>query len=322
MKAFQTLAFGFALSCLLCLSGCREKDDDDTFPLALAPAGFPVLDGSNSTDPLRTLILCKTLGLDYSWGQWLITNNVWDIFPDLRKLSDADRIHLTTECLKRSNTHGSFMNLIDGKAELIITARGISRDEKEYADGLGVSLTEKPVAKDAFVFAVHADNPVQSLAIKQIQDIYTGRITNWSEVGGADRAIKPYVRNRNSGSQEKMETLVMAGLEMTPLLPELVIHTMLGPYSALESDPDGIFYTPYYYFDTMVRSDRVRMLAVNGRKPDRESITDGSYPYVTEVMAAVRSDIDKTSNAWKLFELLFTPAGQKIVKESGYVPSE
>lgn len=319
MKTFQTLGLCFALSFLLCVSGCGEKDDD-TFRLSIAPAEFPVMDGSNSTDPLRTLILCKTLGLDYKWEQWLITNNVWDIFPDFRKLSDKDRIHLTTKCLKRSNTHGSFVNLIDGKAELIVTARGISRDEKEYADGLGVSLMEKPVAKDAFVFAVHADNPVQSLTIKQIQDIYTGKITNWSEVGGADRAIKPYVRNRNSGSQEKMETLVMSGLEMAPALPELVIHTMLGPYSTLEYDKDGIFYTPYYYFDTMVRSEKVKMLAVNGCKPNKKSITDGSYPYVTEVMASVRSDIDKASNAWKLFELLFEPAGQKIVKESGYVP--
>ena len=106
----------------------------------------------------------------------------------------------------------SFMNLIDDKVEMVIAARLISRDEKVYAEENGVTLIGKPIAKDALTFMVNPLNPVNNLSISQLQRIYTGEITNWKEVGGNDEEINPYVRNRNSGSQEKFETLVMDGL--------------------------------------------------------------------------------------------------------------
>ena len=113
---------------------------------------------------------------------------------------------------KRRINLKSFLNLIDGRVELIITARSISRDERVYANEKGVALTEKPIAKDALAFLVNPANPVNNLTTAQIQGIYTGAITNWKEVGGLDAEIVPYVRNSNSGSQEKFETTIMAGL--------------------------------------------------------------------------------------------------------------
>jgi phosphate transport system substrate-binding protein len=104
------------------------------------------------------------------------------------------------------------VKLIDDKVELIITARSISRDEKEYADEKGVTLIEKPIARDALAFMVNIKNPIDNLSIEQIQGIYTRDIVNWSEVGGWDCELHPYVRNRNSGSQEKFETMVMLRL--------------------------------------------------------------------------------------------------------------
>jgi ABC-type phosphate transport system substrate-binding protein len=59
---------------------------------------------------------------------------------------------------------------------------------------------------------VNLKNPVNNLSIEQIQDIYMGNIVNWAEVGGPDCEMKPYVRDRNSGSQEKFEMMVMKGL--------------------------------------------------------------------------------------------------------------
>ena len=85
-------------------------------------------------------------------------------------------------------------------------------DEKEYADEKGVTLIEKPIARDALAFMVNIKNPIDNLSIEQIQGIYTGDIVNWSEVGGWDCELHPYVRNRNSGSQEKFETMVMLRL--------------------------------------------------------------------------------------------------------------
>lgn len=63
-----------------------------------------------------------------------------------------------------------------------------------------------------------------------------------------------------------------------------------------------------------------KYIGVNGIEPSKSTISNNTYPYVSEIYVAVRSDIDKSSNAYKLFEYLITASGQKVVKESGYVP--
>ena len=75
-------------------------------------------------------------------------------------------------------------------------------------------VTKADVKWDALTFMVNNSNPIECLSVEQIRKIYTGDITNWQEVGGEDMLITPYVRNRNSGSQEKFETMVMDGLEI------------------------------------------------------------------------------------------------------------
>ena len=288
-------------------------------------ANFPVIDGSTSTAALRTIIACKILQLDYQWRREVALDWLWNVYPDYSTLSEEDQ-KLLYDKLQNNNTHGSFMNLIDGTVELIITAREISRDESVYARDKGVSLLQTPIAKDAFMFMVNAANPVNTLTISQIQGIYTGVIRNWSEVGGEDAEISPYIRNANSGSQEKMETMVMEGLEMIDW-PEMVGGSMGAPYWQLNDDVNGIAYTPFYYYDTIVDEEpivtvrRTKPIAVNGIAPSKETIIDGTYPYITEVYVAVRSDIDRNSMAYKLYEALVN-SGSAVVEESGYVPMD
>ena len=71
-----------------------------------------------------------------------------------------------------------------------------------------------PADGDAKALSGNPENPVKNLTSDQVRKIYTGEISNWKEVGGMDHAITPYIRNADSGSQEKMETLVMDGLKM------------------------------------------------------------------------------------------------------------
>ena len=220
--------------------------------------------------------------------------------------------------MQNRNTHGSFASLIDGDNDIIITARGISRDEQTYANEKGVSLLSSPVAKDAFVFLVNPKNPIRNLSNEQVIKIYTGEIRNWKEVGGNDAMINPYIRNPNSGSQEKMETIVMKDHQMIDW-PEMVGYVMLSPYYQLEQDENGIAYTPFYYYDTIVNDDRTEVIGINGVTPDKSTIENNSYPYVTEVMASVRADVDKGSTAYQLFYQLATGQHNGIVKESGYI---
>lgn len=108
-------------------------------------------------------------------------------------------------------------------------------------------------------FVANINNPVNSLTTKEIQDIYTGHITHWNEVGGTDTEVRPYQRNPNSGSQELMESLVMKDLTMLEL-PDMI---MMGMINQIEYDREGLGYSVNYYTQNMVRSDSVKILAID-----------------------------------------------------------
>ena len=333
MKTMKIWRLAFAMLAAFSLASCSSDDNNNTPVLIIDPvetnlekptatttlslSNAPVIDGSDSTEPLRNLLMCRLLGIECQWRQRLQTDATWCVIPQWYSLNGDDNKTLQ-RILQNRNTHGSFVSLIDGENDIIITARGISRDEQKYADEKGVALLSRPVAKDAFVFIVNPKNPVRNLSIEQIQKIYTGEIRNWKEVGGNDATINPYVRNPNSGSQEKMETIVMDGLTMIDW-PEMVGYVMLSPYYQLENDENGIAYTPFYYYDTIVNDERTQVIGVDGIVPSKQTIENESYPYVTHVMASVRADIDKSSTAYQLFYQLATAQHNDIVKESGYI---
>ena len=292
---------------------------DTQFNIAgLTIDNYPSVDGSTSTEPLNTLVACKLLDIIYGWGQNGY-NSTWGIDPYFKDDYTATKF---SEQVKSSQTHQSFVNLIDYKADLTLSARKISPDEKNHADDAGVSLIETPIALDAFIFIVHPNNPIKSLTIEQIQDIYTGKITNWKEVGGRDATINPYVRNANSGSQELMELMVMKDLDIDDFPVSWdVVFTMQGAYDVVQTDVNAICYSVYYYKEQILRTSPTKTIAIEGVSPDTTTISNNSYPLVAEVYAIIRSDLDKLSMAYKLYELLQTQEGKRVISESGYIPN-
>ncbi|MDR1095950.1 MAG: substrate-binding domain-containing protein, partial [Spirochaetaceae bacterium] len=175
------------LSAMVFSAGCNGEDVGfDSLGGSLIIEGltvdnYPKVDGSTSTEPLHTIITCKLFGIGYKWvpDYW----NLQRIEPNLNNLN-ANDANKFLKLIKSSQTHQSFISLIDKGADLILTARKMSPDEKTHADAAGVSLIETPVALDALVFIVNPNNPIASLTAKQIQDIYTGKTTHWNELGG------------------------------------------------------------------------------------------------------------------------------------------
>jgi len=303
------------LICFLFVS-C-DKDDISYEIEDLTIQNYPKVDGSTSTDPLNRMIACKLLGYKYEWKSAVLMNGLWYLSTDLPE-------KFVEKQIKFSQTHNSIINLIDKKADLILSARKISADEKEYADKAKVELIETSIALDAFIFIANPNNPVKSLTTQQVQDIYTGKIKNWKEVGGNDKAIKPYVRNQNSGSQELMETLVMPGLKIADFdvdyEPELPSMSLV--FTTLRGNGDALGYTVYYYKEQIVREEgAVKTFAINGIHPDKNTIRKKTYPYVAEVYLTIRSDLDKNSMAYKLYEFLQTDVAKNIISESGYIPN-
>ena len=329
----------FALMKILALSaivvvvifvGCdreREIENEEIFQSKfieeLTINNYPRVDGSTSNLPLNTVIFCELLGIDYQWKQVRLPSSLsfeqWGIEPAL--YGNNGNSQNFWDRVKSSQTHQSFINLIDNKTDLSLSARKMSPDEKEYANINGVTLIETPIALDAFIFLVNPFfNPITSLTIEEIRDIYTGKITNWNEVGGNDIPISPLARNPNSGSQELMESLVMNGLDLAEF-PIMEITTMGGVFDAIFYHPAAISYTVRYYREYILRDrHNTKVIAIEGIHPSDETINNRSYPLVANVYAVIRDDLDKLSMAYKVYEFLQTEEGKQIIAKSGYVP--
>ncbi len=298
----------------------------------LSASNFPFIDCSTSTSPLRDLVMYNILDIPYEWFVDIVTGSqyhiVWKLPKDIAQGSDEHKqLSIRLNELSRSNgSHEAYVNLIDGKTDLIIDSRNISRNELEYMTEKGVEILTKPLAWDAMVFLVHPDNKVNSLTLEQIQDIYTGDITNWKEVGGDDLEIHPYMRDPDSGSQEKMETMVMKGKKML-VWPEMVGNNMLSPYMSIMYDEKGIGYSPYFFCESMVRDlYDVKVIAIDGVKPSQESILKsvdgkpGGYPFYSQIFAAICADEPTKSIPHQIYDWFESDSARSIIDESGYIP--
>jgi phosphate transport system substrate-binding protein len=183
----------------------------------------------------------------------------------------------------------------------------------------GVELEVTPIAMDAFVFLLNRGNSLDGLTLEEIRGIYTGEITNWSEVGGPEQKINAYTRNETSGSQGLMRELVMGEREMIEAR-DMMGLTMMGPVNSLAGDPRGIGYSVHYYMAFMSPDPSIKLAEINGVAPTSETIRSGEYPLCSEVYAVIRADEPEDSPARKLRDWLLTGDGQRVIAESGYVP--
>jgi phosphate transport system substrate-binding protein len=253
-------------------------------------------------------------------------SGIWQLLPT----GDNIPTNFFGERIKTSQTHNAIINLIDNKTDIIISARKMSEDEKSYAKSVGISLIETAIALDALVFIANKQNSINSLTVKQVQDIYLGNITNWSEVNGADEVIKPFIRNANSGSQEMMKEIVMDNAGMPDweigYTDDEIISTMAMVYTELAMYQNGICFSPHYYKEYIIRNttvgaDFVKSIAINEIYSNANTIKNKTYPFIADVYVSIRSDLDPNTMAYKMYEWLQTEAGKEIIKESGYVPN-
>ena len=280
---------------------------------------YPKVDGSTSARVLNVMVACKLLDVPYIWlPPGAVTE--WTLNPVRTELPEQYE-DFFWQHVKSSQTHGAFMNLIDGNADIILTHRTISSDEKVHADSVEVTLIETPIALDAFIFVVNKNNPVKSLKVNQVQKIYTGEITNWSQVGGNNASIKVFTRPRNSGSEEVLRELVMDGLEPADF-PESAIGGMSQVFGEILNNVDGICYTFNNYKDLQARvpDSEVPKLAINGIFPNKNTVKNRSYPFISEVHVAIRSNLDHNTMAYKLYEWLQSESAKSTITECGFIP--
>ncbi len=256
-------------------------------------ADLPRMDGSTSATPLEIGLRSGFQGISYNEAKELVSH---------------------------TTTHDSFKRLINGEVDLIFSVP-ISDEQKKMADEAGVKLFMQPVAREGFVFVVNGGNPINSLTQDQLRKIYSGEITNWSQVGGRDEKIIPYQRNLDSGSQNYM-TVFMGDTPLLPAQKEFTATGMGGLMDAVavyDNSAGAVGYSVYSYAAQMyANADKVKFIAIDGVEPSKATMADESYPLLS---CTYMIYTDKSPESAKEFvEKALSDEGQKYVLDSGYLP--
>ena len=257
---------------------------------------YPKVDGSTATIPLSEAIASSILQISNIEANTLIKHNT---------------------------THNAYVNLINNSADIIFVTEP-SKEELNLAKEAKVELEIIPIVKEGFVFLVNTKNPVNSLTIKQIQDIYQGKINNWSKVGGEEKDIIAYQREPNSGSQTLMEQLVMKGLTLADH-PKTLVYGMEGLIESIakyDNSEKALGYSVFYYAKTMYNKDTIKLLAIDDIAANNKNIASGKYPFTTAYYAVLKKNTASDAPSRKLLKWILGNDGQKLAEECGYVPLE
>jgi phosphate transport system substrate-binding protein len=214
-------------------------------------------------------------------------------------------------------------SLINKTVDIANASRKIKDEELSEAKSNGVEPVEHIIARDAIVVIVNPENPVSQLTLKQISDIYSGKISNWSEVGGDDRPIVRLSRETNSGTHVYfLETVIRLGNSEDKTLfsmDTLLLPSSEGIIAEVRQNPNAIGYDGLGY----VPKD-LKMIAIAKEAggayvlPAIATVNDKSYPIARDLYMYTNGEptgIVKTYLDW-----IVSPEAQQIVADLGFVP--
>ncbi|MHB1318646.1 MAG: PstS family phosphate ABC transporter substrate-binding protein [Anaerolineae bacterium] len=211
--------------------------------------------------------------------------------------------------------------MINGTVDIANASREMKQEEFDAARKNGIDPIEYVVAQDAIAVVVHPDNLVEQLTLQQVSDIYTGKITNWRELGGEDRPIVMLSRESNSGTYVYfLENVIRLGQESDLLLsPDtLLMPSSEGISAEVRQNPNAIGYDGLGY---VTPDQKVLAIASDASGPyvlpSAETVNDGTYPIARPLYMYTAGEPTGALAAymdWILTE------GQTQVDDLGFVP--
>ncbi len=213
--------------------------------------------------------------------------------------------------------------LINGTVDIANASRQIKPEELQQAkDNVG-NPVEYVVARDAIAIIVNPENPVSQLTLQQLSDIYSGKINNWSEVGGDDRVIVRLSRETNSGTHVFfLENVIRMGNKDDKTLfatDTLLLPSSEGITAETRDNPNAIGYDGLGYVTPDVKLIAVAREAGGSYIiPSAETVNNGEYPIARDLyMYTINQPTGAVADylAW-----LVTPEAQAIVTQLGFVP--
>lgn len=301
------------------LSGCNTAPAEDTDKPIDAVSESNVTTSTESTDSTEAVTekSAGSLPEDFVFP-------ITDGSTSTTNLDNAVRSAILGEESKiaHTKTYTAFGNLLGGKCRLIFTTP-LSDSQLKSMETAGFRHEAEPVAGEGFVFVVNKNNPVDTLTVEQLKGIYSGEITNWSEVGGEDAEIVAYQRNADSGSQNYMLAFMGDTPLMKPVTKEIPasMSGILDVVASYDNGKNAIGYSVYAYSDGMYENiAEIKYIKVNGVAPSPETLADGSYPLLGYNYAVFSAEEADDSDVRALVRWMQSDEGQQVIADAGYIP--
>jgi len=226
------------------------------------------------------------------------------------------------EGLVRCNkTIMAYENLFSGDADIIFCAEPSESQLKMFTDN-NINLKMVPIGKDAFVFFVNKENPINNLTIGNIQKIYSGKIKNWKKLGGKYQPIRIFQRPSNSGSQTALAKLMRNNYIKKAKRENVVrgMGTIINRVAVYRNFPNAIGYSFLFFTVKMTKNEQIKLLSIEGIHPSRESIQDNSYPFSVSFYAIYIDSDKKNENIEPFINWILSDQGQSLISKTGYIP--
>jgi phosphate transport system substrate-binding protein len=215
--------------------------------------------------------------------------------------------------------------LVNGTVDIANASRQIKQEEVEEAKSNGIEPREITIARDAIAVIVNPENPVNELTLQQISDMYSGKVTNWKEVGGEDRPIVRLSRETNSGTHVYfLETVLRLGNSENKTLfstDTLLLPSSEGIIAEVRQNPNAIGYDGLGYVPKDLKTIAIAEEAGGAYVlPSIPTVNDKTYPIARDLY--MYTDGEPTGVVKEYLDWILSPEAQKIVEELGFVPVE
>ena len=196
----------------------------------------------------------------------------------------------------------------NGTADIGLASRALKDEEKEQG------LVETVLALDGIAIIVNADNGVADLTVEQIASIFTGEVTNWSELGGSDLEIACYGREAGSGTRDGFESIT--GTEDTCVLDQELTSTG-AVIEAVRINPNAIGYAS---LSAVEGQEGIKAITVGGVECSEATVLDGTYQIQRPFVLVTKEGVDLTPAAQAFFDWATSAAAADLIRSAGAVP--
>jgi phosphate transport system substrate-binding protein len=233
------------------------------------------------------------------------------LVPQLAEQFKAQHPGTTFDIAAEGSTTG-MAAIIDGTAQIGMASRRAKSSEIGAASAKRVNMKPTVVAYDGIAVIVNASNPLKALTRKQVEQIFTGDVADWSAVGGSGGKISIYTRNTSSGTYSEFKELAMKKRDYAPGSQKMAGNEQIA--SEVGRNPAGIGYVGMAY----TKASGVKVASIDGATPSTQTVQNHSYPYWRPTFYYTNGEPSGIAKAFLDFTL--SQAGRKIVDQVGFVP--